>query len=832
MKTMKELGFVLGIAMTCAVSQAQLLNGNFEAGSGANADNWTKFGAVNRETWAQNTNGPAGNGMAFEWWVGTNGGFYQDVVVSAGSTVAVAAWAQDDAASVTTSVYSMKLEWLDSTLTNIINTVSNSISGLVNASFTQISMSPQVAPVGTAQVRLVFQGENMTNGEALKIDDVTLTVIGSPIITNHPTSQTVFAGANATFTVGVSNTAGAFYQWQLNNVSLTNGGSVSGATSAALTITGVAVGNVGNYRVVVTNAAGTAISSTATLAIHSDALLNGNFEAGSGANADNWTKFGSVNRETWAQNTNGPAGYGMAFQWWVPPGAGGFYQDVAITAGKTVSLGVWAQDDAASVGVSEYSMKLEWLDSTLTNIISTDSNFISGAVSSAFNQLTLTALAPVGTVMVRVVFEGNLLLSGETLKLDDVTLTIVGSPIITNQPVSQTVFAGANVAFAVGVSNSAGASYQWQLNNVNLADGGNISGATSPTLNITGVTTGNVGNYRVVVTNVAGTAISATAALAIHSTALLNGDFEAGIGGSATGWTKFGAVNREPWAAHSDGQGMAFEWWVGASGGFYQDVAVNAGDSISLSAWFQNDQPAVTRTDYSMKLEWLDNTLANIISTESNYISGALNNVWQQFSMTHTAPAGTVLVRVVFEAGGMEEIGPGLNEVLKIDEVTLTLPGGPAITNQPVHRTVSAGANATFTVGVSNLTGATFQWQLDNVSLVNGGSVSGATSQTLAITGVAAGNVGHYRVRVTNGFGTTTSADGTLQIVGINISGANPVISIQGKPGDTNVVQYSTALTPATWIPLSTTVLTSSPELVTDPSAMGATRFYRVLYQP
>jgi hypothetical protein len=171
-------------------------------------------------------------------------------------------------------------------------------------------------------------------------------------------------------------------------------------------------------------------------------------------------------------------------------------------------------------------------------------------------------------------------------------------------------------------------------------------------------------------------------------------------------------------------------------------------------------------------------------------------------------------------------------ETLKIDDVTLALPGAPVITNQPVHRAVSAGANATYTVGVSNLTGATFQWQLNNVNLVNGGSVSGATSQTLTITGVAAGNVGHYRVQVTNGFGTTTSSDGTLQIVGISKSGANAVVSIQGKLGDTNVVEYANALTPATWIPLSTNVLASSPELVTDPSPLGAIRFYRAVYQP
>ena len=44
-----------------------------------------------------------------------------------------------------------------------------------------------------------------------------------PTITNQPASQTVWAGGNVTFAVGVSNTGGAFtYQWQLNSNNLPN----------------------------------------------------------------------------------------------------------------------------------------------------------------------------------------------------------------------------------------------------------------------------------------------------------------------------------------------------------------------------------------------------------------------------------------------------------------------------------------------------------------------------------------------------------------------------------------------------------------------------------
>ena len=67
----------------------------------------------------------------------------------------------------------------------------------------------------------------------------------------------------------------------------------------------------------------------------------------------------------------------------------------------------------------------------------------------------------------------------------------------------------------------------------------------------------------------------------------------------------------------------------------------------------------------------------------------------------------------------------------------------------------------------------------------------------------------------------------TLAIVGINFY---PVISITGKIGDTYRVDYSTALEPTTWIPLSTNVLTSSPQLILDATSPGDnTRFYRAV---
>ena len=135
-----------------------------------------------------------------------------------------------------------------------------------------------------------------------------------------------------------------------------------------------------------------------------------------------------------------------------------------------------------------------------------------------------------------------------------------------------------------------------------------------------------------------------------------------------------------------------------------------------------------------------------------------------------TAPAGTVTVRA--GASMLNAYGTTGGQAFIVDAFDLESvppPGSPVITNQPAQTTVAAGATTTLRVGVSNPAGVSYQWQLYGTNLVNGGSISGATAQTLTITGVSTNDVGHYRVRVSNGVGTVLSTDTTLAIVGIAI---------------------------------------------------------------
>jgi hypothetical protein len=91
------------------------------------------------------------------------------------------------------------------------------------------------------------------------------------------------------------------------------------------------------------------------------------------------------------------------------------------------------------------------------------------------------------------------------------TLTILGPPIISVQPVSRTVPAGTNLSFGVTASGLAALSYQWRFN------GGELFTKTNSSLSLTNVQSANAGNYDVVITNVYGAVTSTVATLTVLS---------------------------------------------------------------------------------------------------------------------------------------------------------------------------------------------------------------------------------------------------------------------------------------------------------------------------
>lgn len=107
---------------------------------------------------------------------------------------------------------------------------------------------------------------------------VNITVIPqAPTITTQPQSQSIAAGGNVTFSVAVSGSAPFTYRWRLNGTNL------AGAVSSSLSLNNVQSSQAGGYSVVVTNAAGSATSSSANLTVTCSYSLSSNSHALSSA---------------------------------------------------------------------------------------------------------------------------------------------------------------------------------------------------------------------------------------------------------------------------------------------------------------------------------------------------------------------------------------------------------------------------------------------------------------------------------------------------------------------------------------------------------------------
>jgi len=312
----------------------------------------------------------------------------------------------------------------------------------------------------------------------------------------------------------------------------------------------------------------------------------------------------------------------------------------------------------------------------------------------------------------------------------------------------------------------------------------------------------------------------------------------------------FDGADSEPWCnvQQDGGYGLFFKPFGGSTNAglndyitvyFYQDNPCSPGTKCTLSGYAAGEAnfcgyiPGPTKALFV--IEFLDTTGSVVASNALDLVVAGLPNggpgsMAILTTPEFTAPANTTTVRSgAFMIDAYNTTGAQSFFVDAFDLETVAPPGSPVITNQPVSVTAGLGGTATITVGVADTTGVNYQWQLFGADLTNSaGHISGATSQTLTISGISTNDIGRYRVRLSNGTGSVFSRDAALAIVGINFY---PVVTINGRIGDTYEVDYATALAPTTWIPFSTNKLTMSPQFVIDPSSPGSnSRFYRAVF--
>jgi hypothetical protein len=102
----------------------------------------------------------------------------------------------------------------------------------------------------------------------------------TPVVNNHPDPLSITTGQSAQFQVGAApNPATITYQWLRNGTAIPNGptphgSTVSGATTATLTISNAQPGDAGHYTCRLSTSCGTATSSSGTLVVTAACYAN------------------------------------------------------------------------------------------------------------------------------------------------------------------------------------------------------------------------------------------------------------------------------------------------------------------------------------------------------------------------------------------------------------------------------------------------------------------------------------------------------------------------------------------------------------------------------
>jgi len=642
-----------------------------------------------------------------------------------------------------------------------------------------------------------------------------LTVVSSPTITTPPANVAVVAGGNASFTVTAAGSAPLTYQWLKNGSALADGGNISGSATASLNLSAVSTNDAAGYSVAISNSLGGVISPAATLTVAippaivtppaSATILAGSnvsftvTASGTAPLAYQWLKYNvAISGATAATFTltsvsaTDAASYSVTvtnavgtitsasatLTVWVPP---------AITsppANATVAQGNPANFTVSASGTAPLSF--QWLKNGVA---------IPGAIS---NVLTLAAISTndVGNYSVVVT---NIVGS---IASSSATLTVLVPPAIVTPPANTSAVAGSNATFTVTASGSSPLTYQWFKNGVAIA------GATSATLTLTDVTTNNAASYSVVVTNAAGSVTSGNAVLAVQLppaivtppanqfgalgsnvvlSVVASGSgplnyqwFSSGgaladggnISGSTSNILTIAALTTNEIGSYFVVVSNAFGTVTSASA----SVAVNASPIITTQPAGQfvavgsNAVFTVTASGTGpFTYQWLKNgaKLAN-----SKTVIGATSNQLTLLKVPTSASANySVVVKNIYGSATSAKaklavlIPPSLTSSLRITPA-------PHVTAPPVTGLIKAGTNITFTITAAGSPPLNYEWFKDGMALVDGGNISGSSTNALKINALTTNDSGVYSVAVSNPVGSVTTST-ALTVV------APPVITTQ-----------------------------------------------------
>jgi hypothetical protein len=425
-------------------------------------------------------------------------------------------------------------------------------------------------------------------------------------------------------------------------------------------------------------------------------------------------------------------------------------------------------------------------------------------------------------------------------------LTVLQPPLITTQPIPQSVAIGSNATFSVVATGTAPLAFQWRFN------GAMILGATSSAYVLNSAQATNAGNYSVQVTNTAGSVLSAQAALSVLQPPSITTQptlQSVAVGSNAT--FSVVATGTAP---------LAYQWCLNGAtilgatnsvyvlngaqvtnaGNYSVQVTNAAGSVLSAQAALTVLQPPVITSQPVDQYLTLGST-----ATFSVVAAGSAPLSYQWFlngSRIAGATSGTYTksnVKTQNLGNYSVQVSDAVGSVLSATAV-LAVIQAPTITSQPSSQSTALGSNATFTVVAAG--GAlNYQW------LLNGGSIPGATSSSLTRLSVQLLDAGNYSVRVTNTAGSVLSASAALsvfqptnvvaaptqfQVLSSSLKAGVFQLAVPTESGRSYSLEYSDTLPGSNWIPLSPVIGDGTVKTLQDSNATNQFRYYRVRSQP
>ena len=522
--------------------------------------------------------------------------------------------------------------------------------------------------------------------------------IGAPAILVQPTNVASYVGMPAQFVVHVTGSAPLYSQWFKDGTSLMDGGRISGVNSNCLTLTGAQSTDEGLYFLLVSNAWGCVTSTVVSLTITDLGFL----QIAGGGNHVTAIKNDST-LWSWGHNNSGQLGNGTRITTNLPFQVGAPSLWRSVSAGSEHTTAIKTDGTLWAWGLNGYGQlgNGTLINTNLPVQIGVSKNW-QVVVAGENHNLAVTA-------------ERALYAWGHNYygQLGDGTTVNRSTPIqIGTDWDWASLAAGTYHSIAIKTDGSL---WAWGLNSVGQVGDGTTVNRSLPT---------QIGLGALWQKATAGQSHS----MAIKTDGTLwswgnNGSGQLGIGstetrllpvqvGPGSSWISIAAGVTHSAAVKTDG---TLWLWGGNSHGELGDGTTSS-KFIPVQLGFDTDWQAVAAGDY--------------------FTIGLKRN-------------GTVWVW-------------GMNTYRQVSEKTVpnilspSKLGSPVILAQPIYSTNSAGT-AVFVFTPSGSAPLSYQWFKNGTALVNGATISGATSASLVIANMAPGLADTFTVAVSNAYGCVLS---------------------------------------------------------------------------